>query len=61
VRITAALRVAGVPGLNIASVDDDLQADANLLWGFNEGPSHAAGFSTAFRGSATGRAVVARV
>lgn len=47
------VQVEGMPGLNFtgASPDDDFQADANLLWGVKDGPTHAADYFAKFRQS----------
>jgi hypothetical protein len=47
------VQVEGLPGLNFtgASVDDDFQADGNLLWGLKDGPKQV-GFFAKFRQSA---------
>jgi hypothetical protein len=48
------IQVKGLPGLNFAgsSVDDDFQADGNLLWSLRDGPKHPGDFFTTWRQSA---------
>ena len=43
----------GLPGLNFGGLkaDDDFQADANLLWGFKDGPTQTADYFAKFRKS----------
>lgn len=43
----------GLPGLNFTGLkpDDDFQADANLLWGFKDGPTQTADYFAKFRKS----------
>lgn len=52
------VQVEGLPGLNFsgASVDDDLQADGNLLWSLSEGTKQQGDFFARFRQSALFRA-----
>lgn len=47
------VQVEGLPGLNFTGLkpDDDFQADANLLWGVNDGPSQTADYFAKFRKS----------
>ncbi|MGE0606859.1 MAG: hypothetical protein AB7O62_07015 [Pirellulales bacterium] len=47
------IQADGLPGLNFtgASVEDDFQADGNLLWGLKDGPTLDAPFFDTFRGS----------
>jgi hypothetical protein len=47
------VHVEGLPGLNFASVEDDFQADGNLLWSVKEGPGFRGDFFAAFRQSRT--------
>jgi hypothetical protein len=43
----------GLPGLNFGGLkaDDDFRADANLLWGFKDGPTQTADYFAKFRKS----------
>jgi hypothetical protein len=45
------VHVAGMPGLNFAAVDDDFQADGNLHWSVQGGPTYRGDFFAAFRKS----------
>lgn len=45
------VHLEGMPGLNFASADDDVQADGNLHWSVKEGPVYRGDFLAAFRQS----------
>ncbi len=45
------VQIDGLPGFNFSSLDVDLHADSNLLWGVNEGPTFQGDFFAKWRSS----------